>query len=145
MLSPRTFALTFTTTACLSALAAFALADGQEFQGSTCADANCANCRQSLQEPSSSCPTNTPNRCYSSKNDSSAAVGAWCIQTGSSTPTTCNGESTGQSGPHPCGELKYWNCGCITGTQPCNLCPCAGTQTGTWTPATIGWGTCTNI
>jgi hypothetical protein len=144
MLSPRTFALTFTTTACLSALAAFAFA-AQEYLSSTCAAINCNNCGQALEVSSRSCPANVPNRCYGSKNSSTAGAGNWCSQSGSQTPPNCSWTSTGGTINNPCGELDYWNCGCIVSGQACNFCPCTGTKTGSWTPTTFNTGTCVNL
>ena len=145
MLSSRNLAVVLTATACLSALATFALAQ-QEYAGATCAQANCANCIQALAvNYSSICPANTPNLCYSSSNvNSTAAVGGWCIQSARPNPPTCRRTDTQNQGTI-CGTMKYWNCGCITSGGVCNLCPCNPTNnTGTWTP-NVWNGTCTNI
>jgi hypothetical protein len=144
-MSPRRFAVALAATGCFSALAAFALAQ-QEYMSSTCAAINCNNCGQDTQvHPFGGCPANVPNRCYGSKNSSTAGAGNWCSQSGSQTPPNCSWTSTGRTINNPCGELDYWWCGCVVSGAACNFCPCTGTKTGSWTPTTFNTGTCVNL
>ena|SRR5436190_10825491 len=148
MLSDRKLSIVLGAIGFLSALAAFSLVAtaGQEYVGATCAQADCANCMQALESNSPVCTDPTkPFLCYSSNNvNSTAATGAWCIKSASSSPPTCNG-SDGPNRGALCGTMKYWNCNCIASGAACQVCPCnPANPTGTWTPQMYG-NICTNV
>jgi len=154
----------FTGSAFLAALAAYSVVQAQyytnfEIPTSTCAQANCANCRQGKLN---SCPicmnpadpnyidANHPAVCFAVQNTDPTVVGAWCVTAGSNTQG-CIPLTVTNDNPKACGDVLVWHCfPCLTKAADCmkNPCPCTpGGQDKKFSPINLGnmQTTCTDF